>query len=67
MNIKITGKDLKATEAIKDYIERKMERLEKYYETEDLPNRPWRAHDLTTQRTADERPNSAFTLINPKN
>ena len=36
MNIKITGKDLKATEAIKDYIERKMERLEKYYETEDL-------------------------------
>ncbi|MBP3463097.1 MAG: ribosome hibernation-promoting factor, HPF/YfiA family [Clostridia bacterium] len=36
MNIKITGKDLKATEAIKDYIEKKMERLEKYFETEDL-------------------------------
>ena len=31
MNIKITGKELKATEAIKDYIERKMERLEKYF------------------------------------
>ena len=31
MNIKITGKDLKATEAIKDYIERKMERLTKYF------------------------------------
>lgn len=31
MNIKITGKDLKATEAIKDYIEKKMERLEKYF------------------------------------
>lgn len=31
MNIKITGKDLKATEAIKDYIERKLERLEKYF------------------------------------
>ena len=31
MNIKITGKDLKATEAIKDYIERKMERLVKYF------------------------------------
>lgn len=31
MNIKITGKELKATEAIKDYVERKMERLEKYF------------------------------------
>ena len=31
MNIKITGKDLKATESIKDYIERKMERLVKYF------------------------------------
>ena len=30
MNIKITGKDLKATESINDYIERKMERIEKY-------------------------------------
>jgi len=31
MNIKITGKDLKATEAIKDYVEKKVERLEKYF------------------------------------
>ena len=31
MNIKITGKDLKATEAIKEYVEKKMERLIKYY------------------------------------
>ena len=31
MNIKITGKELKATESIKDYIERKSERLEKYF------------------------------------
>ena len=31
MNIKITGKDLKATESIKDYIERKIERLVKYF------------------------------------
>lgn len=31
MNVKITGKDLKATESIKDYIERKMERLVKYF------------------------------------
>lgn len=39
----------------------------KYYVTEDLPNRPWRIHDMTTQRNADERPNSNFTIINPKN
>ncbi len=32
MNIKITGKDVKATEAIKDYVEKKMERVEKYFE-----------------------------------
>ncbi|MDE5830286.1 MAG: ribosome-associated translation inhibitor RaiA [Clostridia bacterium] len=31
MNIKITGKDLKATDAIKDYVEKKLERVEKYF------------------------------------
>ncbi len=31
MNIKITSKELEATEAIKDYIEKKSERLEKYF------------------------------------
>ena len=30
MNIKITGKDLTATEAIKDYVTKKVERLVKY-------------------------------------
>ncbi|NLZ88516.1 MAG: site-specific DNA-methyltransferase [Clostridiales bacterium] len=39
----------------------------KYYETEDLPGRPWRIHDLTTQRSSTERPNSFYTMINPKN
>ncbi len=34
MKIKITGKDLKATEAIKDYVEKKCERLQKYSEDE---------------------------------
>lgn len=29
----------------------------KYYETPDFPNRPWRFHDMTTQRSAIERPN----------
>jgi putative sigma-54 modulation protein len=31
MDIKITGKDLKATEAIKDYVAKKVERLVKYF------------------------------------
>ncbi len=31
MNIKITGKDLKATDAIKEYVEKKVERLVKYF------------------------------------
>lgn len=39
----------------------------KYYETEDFPNRPWRIHDMSTQRTAEERPNSDFTIVNPRN
>ncbi len=38
----------------------------KYYETDDFPGRPWRIHDLTTQRSALERPNSNFTMVNPK-
>lgn len=37
-----------------------------YFETPDYPGRPWRIHDLTTQRTAVERPNSNFTMVNPK-
>ena len=38
-----------------------------YYETPDYPGRPWRIHDITTQRTAAERPNSNFIMVNPKN
>lgn len=38
----------------------------KYYQTKDFPNDRWRLSDLTTQRTAKERPNSAFNLIDPK-
>ena len=34
MNIKITGKDLKATDAIKDYVEKKLERIQKYFDEE---------------------------------
>ena len=36
MNITITGKDLKATEAIKNYISEKLERVEKYYAGENV-------------------------------
>ncbi|MDD6140086.1 MAG: site-specific DNA-methyltransferase [Bacteroidales bacterium] len=39
----------------------------KYYTSSDFPDRPWRVHDMTTQRTALERPNSNFTIVNPKN
>ncbi len=34
MNIKITGKDLKATDAIKDYTQKKLERIQKYFDEE---------------------------------
>ena len=37
-----------------------------YYETPDFPGRPWRLADLTKQTTAKERPNSFFTLVDPK-
>ena len=37
-----------------------------YYETEDFPGRPWRLADLTKQTSAKERPNSFFTMIDPK-
>lgn len=32
MEIKVIGKDLKVTDAINDYIERKLERIDKYFE-----------------------------------
>ena len=38
----------------------------KYYETDDFPGRPWRIHDLTKQTSASERPNSFFTIVDPK-
>ena len=42
MNIKITGKELKATEAIREYVEKKCERLQKYTEEEIEPlSRKW--------------------------
>ena len=39
----------------------------KYHKTPDFPDDAWRLTDLTTQRTIHERPNSNFTLVNPRN
>ncbi len=41
--------------------------VRKYYKTPDFPDDEWRTSDLTTQRTIHERPNSNFTLVNPRN
>lgn len=38
----------------------------KYYSTEDYPKDRWRLSDLTTQKIASQRPNSAFDLVDPK-
>lgn len=43
---------------------RKVER--KYYETPDYPGEPWRLADLTSQQPASKRPNSYFTMVDPK-
>lgn len=37
-----------------------------YYDTPDFPNDRWRLADLTVAKTPQERPNSAFDLIDPK-
>ena len=37
-----------------------------YYNTPDYPGKPWRLADATSQRTAAERPNCYFTMVNPK-
>ena len=36
MNIIITGKDLKATDAIKEYVNKKLERIKKYFEDDEI-------------------------------
>ena len=38
----------------------------KYYYTDDYPNEGWRLSDLTTLKTPEERPNSAFVMVDPK-
>lgn len=43
---------------------RRVERT--YYKSDDYPGKPWRLADLTSQRTAKQRPNSYFTMVDPK-
>lgn len=50
----------KTTNLFKRDVERK------YYKSDDYSER-WRLSDLTKQTTPQERPNSDFTMINPKN
>lgn len=38
----------------------------KYRSSPDYPNDRWRLTDLTKQTSAEERPNSAFNMVNPK-
>ncbi|QSD34078.1 site-specific DNA-methyltransferase [Pectobacterium brasiliense] len=38
----------------------------KYYKTDDFEDR-WRLQDLTKNTTKEQRPNSYFTIVNPKN
>lgn len=38
----------------------------KYFKSDDYDDR-WRLQDLTTNKTKEERPNSYFSMVNPKN
>lgn len=48
----------------KAVVGRRVERT--YYETSDFPGKPWRIADLTSQQPASKRPNSYFTMVDPK-
>ncbi len=54
----------KSTEKETQLFKRAIDR--RYYSSPDYPGDEWRLSDLTTQRTIKERPNSDFTLVNPK-
>ena len=41
--------------------------IREYNTTDDFKDDPWRLGPMTTQRTKEERPNSYFTMVNPKN
>lgn len=39
----------------------------RYHKSDDFPNDEWRLTDLTKQTSVEERQNSNFTLVNPRN
>ncbi|WP_127141356.1 site-specific DNA-methyltransferase [Flagellimonas marinaquae] len=43
-----------------------IESTRKYRSSDDYPNDRWRLTDLTKQTSAEERPNSAFDMVDPK-
>ncbi len=43
-----------------------IESTRKYRSSDDYPNDKWRLTDLTKQTSAEERPNSAFNMVDPK-
>lgn len=43
-----------------------VESTRKYRSSDDYPNDRWRLTDLTKQTSAEERPNSAFDMVDPK-
>ena len=53
MNITITGKELKATEAIKEYVEKKLTRIEKYYADESIDVNVTIKKETVTTNTAE--------------
>lgn len=58
MNLTITDKEVKATDAIKDYVEKKMPRIEKYFGEEDF--------DVNVKIKAEKNVQSAEFFITAK-
>ncbi len=58
MNIKVTGKDVKITDAINDYAEKKLERIEKYFEGWDV--------NVTVTARAEKNSQVAEIQVNTK-
>ena len=59
MKIKITGKELKITEAINDYVEKKLERIDKYFESAEA--------DVTLRTEKNEQIAEISVMANSEN
>lgn len=58
MNIKVTGKDVKITDSINEYVEKKLERIQKYFEGEDV--------NVTVTAKAEKNTQVAEIQVNTK-